>query len=256
MKSNRGVFKISIAYLAILAATFLVMPLYVNALSSKDKFLIAESCYSKLKKDSSRQKYRDQWMICISKYQDVFRSDPNDPWAAAGLYMSGVLYHELFTMSGLSSDQREATDTFQRIIKRYPSSKYRQKAKDHLNKIIMADKNDPYSKKATHQAPKDLSLDHTEFQEFEPVPDIAVRPDISLESDKAIIAHKKSLKFQTRKELSSDLKRPPVSESLTDLILMSETEKNQNPIEIFADKYHLRYRASLLVKPELYPIGY
>jgi N-acetylmuramoyl-L-alanine amidase len=232
MKSNRGFLKISIAYLAVLTVILMAMPPYANALSSKDKYLVAESCYKQLKQDSSRQKYRDQWMICISQYQDVFRNNPNDPWAAAGLFMSGVLYHELFKMSGLPSDQREATDTFQRIIKRYPSSRYKQKAREHLDKVVPEKKYDASPKKQTLSAPKDLSSDRHEGQnKLEPLPDIVpvLEADIRVESDNVIISHKKSMKNQTLKGLPSDRKAPPVSDPLTDLIRMSETENYRNP---------------------------
>jgi N-acetylmuramoyl-L-alanine amidase len=211
MKNKRGFLKTLIEYFAILTAVFMMMPLNVNALSAKDKYLIGESCYNKLKQDPSRQKYRDQWMVCISRYQDVFRSDPNDPWAAAGLFMTGMLYLELFKMSGISADHREATDNFQRIIKRYPSSKYKQKAIDNLNNIILDRKN--------------LPPDPKEVQKLDPLPNIAPMPDedTNLESDKKFAAHKKSLKHQTRKEL------PLISEPLTDLYLMSETDNIRNP---------------------------
>jgi N-acetylmuramoyl-L-alanine amidase len=216
MKSKRDFLKILIGYFAILTAVFVMMPLYANALSSKDKYLIAESCYNKLKQDSSRQKYRDQWMVCISRYQDVFRSDPHDPWAAAGLFMTGVLYLELFKMSGMSADHREATDTFQRIIKRYPSSKYKQKAIDNLNNIIPDRKKDAFSNKLTDRTGTGLSPDRKEVA-------LVPEADINLESDKTFNASKKSLKFQTRKEL------PLKSEPLPDSVLKSETNNIRSP---------------------------
>ncbi len=234
MKINRGFLKISIAYFALsITVTFMITPLYVNALGSKDKYFIAENCYKKLKKDPSRQKNRDQWMVCISKYQDVFRNDPHDPWAAAGLYMSGVLYHELFRMSGLPMDQREAADNFQRVIKRYPSSKYKKKAIDHLKEVIPDEKNDAPPKKLIHETPKDLISDRKEVQKSGHLRVIAPVPedDIGVESDKTSIKNKKSLKAETRKKVPSDLKAPPMSGSLEDSVLMSETDNNHNPRE-------------------------
>jgi N-acetylmuramoyl-L-alanine amidase len=221
MKSNRGFLKILINYFAALTAVFVMMPLYVNALSSKDNYFIAESCFNKLKQDPSRQKYRDQWMICISRYQDVFRSDPHDPWAAAGLYMTGVLYLELFKMSGMASDHREATDTFQRIIKRYPSSQYKQKAIDNLNNITPDKKKNASLKQLTDLTRPDLPPDFQAVQKLEPFPDIASLPDadINLKSDKTFPASKKSLKHQTRKEF------PLISEPLT----APETDNVRNP---------------------------
>jgi N-acetylmuramoyl-L-alanine amidase len=141
-KKNIGrYFGIMIICWAFCAAVVLALPSHGSALSSKDKFFIAENCYKSLRNDPSRQKYRDQWMRCIDKYQDVFRNDPMDPWAPAGLYMSGVLYHELFMRSGSPSDKKEALDNFERTIKRYPSSKYKERDFDSRKSIIMGEKN-------------------------------------------------------------------------------------------------------------------
>lgn len=67
-------------------------------------------------------------MRCIKKYQSVYSQDPDGPWAAAGLYMSGKMYQALAKFSGKLSDQQEALDIFERVVKRYPNSRYRQKA--------------------------------------------------------------------------------------------------------------------------------
>ena len=77
---------------------------------AKDKYVAAESCYNKLQKSSKKQKYRDQWLKCIDKFQAVYRHDPTGPWAAAGLYKSGELYQGLYKRSYKTSDKQEALD--------------------------------------------------------------------------------------------------------------------------------------------------
>ena len=66
------------------------------AATAKSKYMVADSCYQKLLKSTKRQKYRDNWLRCIRKFEAVHRHDPSGPWAAAGLYMSGRLYAELY----------------------------------------------------------------------------------------------------------------------------------------------------------------
>ena len=127
-------------------------PAAAQAASSKQKYIIAERCYINLKKDSGLQKYRDQWMSCIEKFQDVYRNDPRDPWAAAGLYMSGELYSELFRRSGRLSDQKEAVDIYERVVRRYPSSEYKKKALKELNKLPSGKKAETPEKKYGHKA--------------------------------------------------------------------------------------------------------
>ena len=231
MKSCRRIFKLSIAYPALLISFLLVMPLYVNAISSKDRYHIAESCYKKLCQDPSGQKYREHWIECITKYQDVFRNNPNDPWAAAGLYMSGLLYHELFKKSGLPSDQKEAVDTFQRIIKRYPSSKYKQRAKESLNQLIADGTNDNSFPKMTEPTTEKLPSAHGEVRNSEPLSDNVqfTEPDAGVESDMKGIAHKKSMKNQTRKMVTSEIDKPPVTDPSDISVLISEAANHPPP---------------------------
>ena len=100
--------------------------------TTENLFYQGESCYQNLAKSSTKQKYRQYWLTCIEKFQDVYRREPTGPWAAAGLYMSGRLYLELHQRSGIDSDLNEARDHFGRITRRFPQSAYAPKAKKAL----------------------------------------------------------------------------------------------------------------------------
>ncbi|MDO9565820.1 MAG: N-acetylmuramoyl-L-alanine amidase [Candidatus Desulfaltia sp.] len=99
-----------------------------SAVMARDKYIKAEACYNNLCKNPEKQKYRHNWLNCIEKFQAVYKHDPSDPWAAAGLYMSGKLYQELYKRSYKKSDKKEALDLFERIVKRFPESRYKYKA--------------------------------------------------------------------------------------------------------------------------------
>lgn len=107
----------------------LAPPLTEGANSSRDRYINAEACYKKLRNDSAKQTFRSYWMNCIEKFQEVYRKDPEGPWAAAGLYMTGTLYHQLYRRSGRMADRQEAIDHFERIVQRFPQSKYVGRAK-------------------------------------------------------------------------------------------------------------------------------
>ena len=107
----------------------------LHADTTKDLFFRAESSYAKLLKNEKKQKYRHNWLLCIDKFQAVYRKSPNGKWAAAGLYRSGVLYWELYKRSYKKADKKEAIDSFERIIKRFPNSRYRAKADGALKKL-------------------------------------------------------------------------------------------------------------------------
>jgi len=104
----------------------------VSEIAARDKYVVAESCYNRLRKNPKKQKYRHNWLPCIDKFQAVYRQDPSSPWAAAGLYMSGELYLELYKHSFKASDKKEALDIYERVVKNYPKSRYKEKAADRL----------------------------------------------------------------------------------------------------------------------------
>ena len=107
-------------------------------ITSKQAYHSAEACYKKLRNSPAKMKYRDNWLRCIKKFQQVYRLDPVGSWAPAGLYMSGKLYRELARHSGKRSDLQEARDIYERIIKRYPSSRYQNKAALALRNLSAA----------------------------------------------------------------------------------------------------------------------
>jgi len=121
------------------------LPAETFAETAKEKYFEAEARYRKLKKSSRKQKYRENWLACIKKFQAVYRQDPSGKWAAAGLYMSGNLYMELYKRSYKKSDKKEAIDNFERIKKRYPRSAYSKKAAILVKKLTTNE--DSYSKK-------------------------------------------------------------------------------------------------------------
>ena len=106
------------------------------AKTAQDTYAEADRKYSYLKKNPKLQKYRDKWFACIDLFKDVYREDPDGPWAAAGMYKTGELYYELYKISYRSSDKAEALDTFQRVIKRYPNSRYNPRAKAFITAIV------------------------------------------------------------------------------------------------------------------------
>ncbi len=103
---------------------------------AKKKYYRAESCYKKLRHSPKKQKYRCYWLGCIEKFQAVYKHNPSGPWAAAGLYMSGKLYQELYRRSFKESDKKAALDIYKRIIRRYPKSAYKRKAENALRNLF------------------------------------------------------------------------------------------------------------------------
>jgi len=130
-KSSEAVFLIFFIVASLLISYF--FPQAAFGTTSRQKYFNAEACYNDLKQSKVRIKYRHNWLKCISKFQNVYKSNPSDPWAPAGLYMSGKMYHELYRYSRKTSDKKEAVDIFERVIGRYPKSKYKEKSDRFVN---------------------------------------------------------------------------------------------------------------------------
>ena len=109
-----------------------------QALTPRQVYGQAEACYKKLRHSPDKMKYRHNWLRCIDKFQRVDRLDPTGAWAAAGLYRSAKLYQELAKRSGKKSDYREVRDIFERIVGRFPGSRYRNKAAAELQRLSSA----------------------------------------------------------------------------------------------------------------------
>jgi len=117
---------------------------------ASDKFFRAEACYYKLRNNQKKRKYRDNWLKCIEIFQDVHQQDPSGSWAAAGLYKSGELYHNLYKYSLKESDKKDALDIYERVKKSFPRSEYRRKADDAKRILSQAGTSKRATKKESH----------------------------------------------------------------------------------------------------------
>ncbi len=102
------------------------------AQTGEQKFYAAQAYYFKFLNDSEKIKYRDNWLVCINKFQDAYRTNPSGSLAAASLYMAGKIYRDLYRNSGKRSDKQESIDILTRVVRRFPKSDYRKKAENIL----------------------------------------------------------------------------------------------------------------------------
>ena len=98
-------------------------------------FYKAQSCYRSLQNNPAQQKYRSRWLTCISKFKSVYEAEPVGPWAAAGLYMSGMLYEGLYGNSFSPKDKQQALSAFQSVVREFPDSRYRKNAEIKISEM-------------------------------------------------------------------------------------------------------------------------
>jgi N-acetylmuramoyl-L-alanine amidase len=109
----------------------------------KDAYIDAENCYSRLRKNSRKMKYRENWLGCIDKFQSVYDKDPGGPWAPAGLFMAATLYQRLYGYSYASNDLESARSIFNQIITRFPDSRYQVRAASAIRSMPASAKTPP-----------------------------------------------------------------------------------------------------------------
>lgn len=119
------------------------------AVTAKDMYIEAEAGYEKLKKNYTKKQYRENWLKCIDKFDRVYKQDPKGPWAAAGLYMTGVLFEDLFNNSLAQKDRKKAIEIYEKVIFDYPESKYKQRAKERHTKLCQIDPKCDFDKSKT-----------------------------------------------------------------------------------------------------------
>jgi len=140
-------------------ATVLVITVDANAVTPKQQYYKAKEKYAILQKNKAHQKRRDKWLSCIESFETVYKLDPNGPWAAAGMFKSAELYYELYKRSGKNAYRSEALDRFERIVKRYPQSRYRGESQKAIAVIKSKPKSTTASSSKKLQEKKYLKAD-------------------------------------------------------------------------------------------------
>ena len=127
--------------------------------TAEQQFYSADAYRREFLEDREKTKYRDNWLFCIQKFQKAYRANPAGSLASASLYWTGKLYHELYSRSYVTSDKEEAIDSYQRLMKRYPRSRYRKMSETELAKLSPTTDNvetkTPVVSKDSHPKPVD-----------------------------------------------------------------------------------------------------
>lgn len=115
----------------------------------------ARLSFERLIKDPQKQKGRHPWLACIKKFRSVYAAQPDGPRADDALFMMGYLYSKLYEVSSSLQDRQEALDYYCRLLKRFPKSPYRLRAKRAVAELRTEKK-----KTAAQKGPPADSLHH------------------------------------------------------------------------------------------------
>ncbi|WP_299978867.1 N-acetylmuramoyl-L-alanine amidase [Desulfobacula sp.] len=141
-------FILPIYFITIIFTGVFVLTANGFASSAKQKYLMADSCYKKLRNSSLKQKKATEWLKCISRYESIYRIHPDSSWAPAGMYKAAQLYLTLSKLSGKGIYKNQAVDLLARLRNKYPRSAYKSRAKSLLKSIKATPR--LYTKKIKH----------------------------------------------------------------------------------------------------------
>lgn len=128
-------FKLSLYFFILIISFIFIFPAQGFANTAKQKYLMADSCYKRLRNSPSKQKKATEWLKCIKRYETIYKHHPNDSWAPAGMYKAAELYSTLSRLSGKKSYKNQAADLFSRVKNKYPGSAYASRARSRLKSI-------------------------------------------------------------------------------------------------------------------------
>jgi N-acetylmuramoyl-L-alanine amidase len=92
------------------------------AADAESDFLRAQAGYNKLQDQPQRQRYRDQWLAVIQRFDGVVKRYPDHPRAADACFLAADARRGLYKVSRTRDDARRALAAYDEAAKRYPDS--------------------------------------------------------------------------------------------------------------------------------------
>ncbi len=114
----------------------------------KQKYLAADACFKELRHSPVKRQKVSEWLGCIHRYEEIYKTDPQSSWAPAGMYKAAELYLQLFSLSKDEMYKTRAIDLLVRIRNKYPQSAYNARAKTQLTSLSVSP--DPQSHPNLH----------------------------------------------------------------------------------------------------------
>ena len=156
-------------FFLILLLLFAFCPPVASADQTENDYRQAQLNFKKLLRDPGKQKFRHHWIECIKKFESVYAGQPNGPRADDALFMTARLYAGLHGYSGKIRDKQQALDCYNRLLKRFPRSRYASKAMSAITKLSgghsraskssasVPVKKPPFYKKRSNAQPRSLA---------------------------------------------------------------------------------------------------
>jgi len=121
-------------FFLVLLLVFAFYPPMAAGGQTEREYQQAKSCFEKLMKDPAKQRIRHNWIMCIKKFRSVYAAQPDGPRADDALLMTAELYAKLYKTSLSTQDKQQSLDYYNRLLKHFPKSPFRSKARRAIAK--------------------------------------------------------------------------------------------------------------------------
>jgi N-acetylmuramoyl-L-alanine amidase len=114
-----------------------------SATNPKTLLTKADESRNSLYSSSNRMKYRENWLNCIQKYENIHNQYPKSEQAPWALYRSAQVYTKLYQSSRLETDLDKALEIYEKITEEYSSHRLADDAQYKMGEIYYEYKKDP-----------------------------------------------------------------------------------------------------------------
>jgi N-acetylmuramoyl-L-alanine amidase len=166
----------------------------------KQDYLAADAAFKALRNSPVKRQKISEWLHCIQKYESIYKTHPQSPWAPAGMYRAAELYLQLFTLSDDTVFRTRAVDLLVRIRNKYPSSTYNERAESQLK--ALSENPDPQTHPIRHIRSKKAETQKGSLTQSS---DTSASPELPVQKSTAIEAVIQELSTETGKNTHAEI---------------------------------------------------
>ncbi|UCD84034.1 MAG: N-acetylmuramoyl-L-alanine amidase [Deltaproteobacteria bacterium] len=122
----------------LILSPLLLFPELAYTRGAEDLYQAARGSYYDLKKSGTKRKYRHNWFKVIDRYIRVTKEHPKSEKADDAWFMVGELYQELYQISLLRDDLKQAIESYRKVVEDFPASNLADDAQFRIGEIYRA----------------------------------------------------------------------------------------------------------------------
>src|SRR6056297_610626 len=108
--------------LGLLLCLLLPLTSVAGAADVESRYQTARDAFYQLQNSARKQMYRDQWQKVLDLFEQVYERSPGSARADDAWFMSGKTAAQLYQVSRVKQDARQAVEFYRKTAQLYPGS--------------------------------------------------------------------------------------------------------------------------------------